>query len=97
MAPPLPTAREARAPVWLRYGSDHRGYRRSDAWSRAPSERVSAVIGSSTSSQCNARRFTATPAGVVSGRKTGAEMARLYNLSAPTVSRIVAQHRMSPT
>src|ERR1700746_870642 len=31
---------------------------------------------------------------VISGRKTGAEMARLYNISAPTVSRIVAQHRM---
>ena len=25
---------------------------------------------------------------------TGAEMARLYNISQPTVSRIVAQHRM---
>jgi DNA invertase Pin-like site-specific DNA recombinase len=33
---------------------------------------------------------------VISGRKTGAEMARLYNVSAPTVSRIVAQHRTSP-
>jgi DNA invertase Pin-like site-specific DNA recombinase len=31
---------------------------------------------------------------VISGRKTGAEMARLYNVSAPTVSRIVAQHRI---
>jgi DNA invertase Pin-like site-specific DNA recombinase len=31
---------------------------------------------------------------VISGRKTGAEMARLHNISAPTVSRIVAQHRM---
>ena len=30
---------------------------------------------------------------VISGRKTGAEMARLYNISAPTVSRIVASHR----
>ena len=29
----------------------------------------------------------------ISGRKTGAEMARLYNVSAPTVSRIVAAHR----
>ena len=29
---------------------------------------------------------------VVSGRKSGAEMARLYNVSQPTVSRIVAQH-----
>jgi DNA invertase Pin-like site-specific DNA recombinase len=30
---------------------------------------------------------------VVSGRKSGAEMARLYNISQPTVSRIVAQRR----
>ena len=30
---------------------------------------------------------------VISGRKTGAEMARLYSVSAPTVSRIVAAHR----
>src|SRR3954462_10595450 len=29
---------------------------------------------------------------VVSGRKSGAEMARLYNVSQPTVSRIVAEH-----
>jgi DNA invertase Pin-like site-specific DNA recombinase len=29
---------------------------------------------------------------VVSGRKSGAKMARLYNLSQPTVSRIVAEH-----
>ncbi len=28
--------------------------------------------------------------------KSGAEMARLYNVSPPTVSRIVAQHRSSP-
>jgi DNA invertase Pin-like site-specific DNA recombinase len=33
---------------------------------------------------------------VISGRKTGAEMARLYSISAPTVSRIVAQHRTGP-
>jgi DNA invertase Pin-like site-specific DNA recombinase len=31
---------------------------------------------------------------VTSGRKSGAEMARLYNVSGPTVSRIVAQHRI---
>ena len=30
---------------------------------------------------------------VITGRKTGAEMVRLYNVSAPTVSRIVVQHR----
>ncbi len=32
---------------------------------------------------------------VVSGRKSGAEMARLYSISQPTVSRIVAQHRLA--
>ena len=32
---------------------------------------------------------------VVSGRKSGAEMARLYNISQPTVSRIVAEYRTS--
>ncbi len=30
---------------------------------------------------------------VVTGRKSGADMARLYNISQPTVSRIVAEHR----
>ena len=30
---------------------------------------------------------------VLSGRKTGAEMARLYNISGPTVSRIVSAYR----
>ena len=30
---------------------------------------------------------------VITGRKSGADMARLYNVSQPTVSRIVAQHR----
>jgi len=30
---------------------------------------------------------------VLTGRKSGADMARLYNISQPTVSRIVAQHR----
>jgi hypothetical protein len=29
----------------------------------------------------------------ICGRKTGAEMVRLYNVSPPTVSRIVAAHR----
>ena len=33
---------------------------------------------------------------VASGRKTGAGMVRLYNVSQPTVSRIVAQHRAGP-
>jgi len=30
---------------------------------------------------------------VITGRKSGAEMARLYEISQPAVSRIVAQHR----
>lgn len=35
---------------------------------------------------------------VLSGRKSGAEMARLYDISEPTVSRIVAEHRrVTPT
>ena len=33
---------------------------------------------------------------VISGRKTGAEMARLFGISQPTVSRIVTQHRATP-
>nr|WP_244571435.1 helix-turn-helix domain-containing protein [Mesorhizobium carmichaelinearum] len=32
---------------------------------------------------------------VLSGRKSGAEMARLYNISEPTVSRIVAAYRQT--
>jgi DNA invertase Pin-like site-specific DNA recombinase len=34
---------------------------------------------------------------VISGRKSGAAMARLYNISAPTVSGIVSQHRTDPS
>jgi len=34
---------------------------------------------------------------VITGRKSGADMARLYNVSQPTVSRIVAQHRSTTT
>lgn len=33
---------------------------------------------------------------VTTGRKSGAEMARLYNIRPPNVSRIVAQHRTAP-
>jgi hypothetical protein len=33
---------------------------------------------------------------IISGRKSGAEMARPYNVCAPTVLRIVAQFRTSP-
>jgi DNA invertase Pin-like site-specific DNA recombinase len=32
---------------------------------------------------------------VITGRKSAADMARLYDISQPTVSRIVAQHRMT--
>jgi DNA invertase Pin-like site-specific DNA recombinase len=32
---------------------------------------------------------------VITGRQSGADMARLYNISQPTVSRIVAQHRVN--
>ena len=31
---------------------------------------------------------------VISGRRSGAEMARLYDVSEPTISRIVSEHRM---
>ena len=31
---------------------------------------------------------------VITGRKSGADMARLYNISQPTVSRIIAAHRV---
>jgi hypothetical protein len=30
---------------------------------------------------------------VITGRKSGADMARLYNISQPTISRIIAEHR----
>jgi DNA invertase Pin-like site-specific DNA recombinase len=32
---------------------------------------------------------------VITGRKSAADMARLYNISQPTLSRIVSQHRMA--
>jgi len=32
---------------------------------------------------------------VITDHKSGADMARLYNISQPTVSRIVAEHRMA--
>jgi len=32
---------------------------------------------------------------VITGRKNGAQMARLYSISQPTVSRIVAAHRVT--
>jgi DNA invertase Pin-like site-specific DNA recombinase len=42
------------------------------------------------------RKATARDCGsVISGRKSGAEMARLYHVSEPTVSRIVAAHRLT--
>ncbi len=33
---------------------------------------------------------------VITGRKSGADMARLYGVSQPTVSRIVAAYRTAP-
>ena len=39
----------------------------------------------------NCREITES---AISGRKSGADMARLYNIGQPTVSRIVAQHRL---
>jgi len=33
---------------------------------------------------------------VITGRKSGADMARLYDVSQPTVSRIAAQYRIGP-
>ncbi len=41
----------------------------------------------------DARKRKEIAESVISGRKTGAEMARLYNISSPTVSPIVAHHR----
>ena len=66
-------------------------------------ERTSAGLAAArTEGRIGGRRKKLDPAkrreiaeSVISGRKTGAEMARLYNVSAPTVSRIVAQHRAS--
>ena len=33
---------------------------------------------------------------VLSGRRSGAAMARLYNVSAPTISRVIAEARAKP-
>ncbi len=33
---------------------------------------------------------------VITGRKSGADLARFYNVSQPTVSRIAAQYRIGP-
>jgi transposase-like protein len=43
-----------------------------------------------------AKRREIAAESVLSGRKSGAETARLYGVSPPTVSRIVAQHRAAP-
>ena len=65
-------------------------------------ERTSAGLASArTEGRVGGRRKEARDAAkrreiaesVTSGRKSGAEMARLYSISQPTVSRIVAQHR----
>jgi DNA invertase Pin-like site-specific DNA recombinase len=67
-----------------------------DAW-----ERTSAGIAAArTEGRVGGRRKKLDAAkrreiaeSVITGRKSGAEMARLYHISQPTVSRIVAQHR----
>jgi DNA invertase Pin-like site-specific DNA recombinase len=41
----------------------------------------------------DAAKRTEIAESVLSGRKTGADMARLYDISEPTVSRIVAEYR----
>ncbi|MGC1686443.1 MAG: recombinase family protein [Candidatus Acidiferrales bacterium] len=43
----------------------------------------------------DAAKRTEIAESVLAGRKSGADMARLYNISQPTVSRIVAKHRLS--
>ena len=43
----------------------------------------------------NANQRREVAESVISGRKSGAEMSRLYGISEATVSRIVARHRMS--
>ena len=64
-------------------------------------ERTSAGLAQARAEgRVGGRRRALTPAkrreiaeSVLSGRKTGADMARLYDISEPTVSRIVAEHR----
>jgi hypothetical protein len=41
------------------------------------------------------RRFNERFENILSGRKSGAQMARLYDISEATVSRLVAQHRQT--
>ncbi len=66
-------------------------------------ERTSAVLlrhGRRAASADGAGNWTAAKRrdiaeSVITGRKSGADMARLYNISQPTVSRIVAAHRIA--
>lgn len=60
---------------------------------RADKRRVGwkvALVGDGASSVTKRREIAES---VISGRKSGAEMARLYDVSEPTVSRIVAEFR----
>lgn len=47
------------------------------------------------SKKLDAKKCLEIAESVLSGRKSGAEMTRLYNISEPTVSRIVAAHRQT--
>jgi transposase-like protein len=53
------------------------------------------VAGAGRRKKLDAAKRREIAESVITGRKSGAEMARLYNISQPTVSRIVAQHRMT--
>jgi DNA invertase Pin-like site-specific DNA recombinase len=53
-----------------------------------------AMIRERTSAGLAAAKRREIAESVITGRKSGAEMARLYNISPPTVSRIVV-HRMA--
>jgi len=68
----------------------------STTWERA----ASLGLAAADCATALVRRFQ--PVSVVSSLKTGAEMARLhnarlYNINQPTLSRILAEHRLSPT
>jgi hypothetical protein len=62
---------------------------RSHAKSRIP---LGGIAGRRIRVGCDDTKRREIAESVVSGRKSGAEMARLYDVSQPTVSRIVAMH-----
>jgi DNA invertase Pin-like site-specific DNA recombinase len=76
------------------------GRRRTDDGRPVRSGRTAGLAAARAEGRIGGRRKTLDAAkrreiaeSVISGRKSGAEMARLYNMSPPTVSRIVAAHR----